>query len=1346
MISKRISTSINKIFRVFLSVMLLFQSLGPALLFSPAVVFAQDETNPSTPTPTETLTPTPAVTITPEVTPEPTATTTPPPTPVLQETGDLTTFVAQNVEADSVNLDAIDPENVEQTAKLATDKADYAPTDTAIITGTGFIAGQTYILKIFSTDSPPVIHEVEVTADENGQFVYAYQLDGTVRPNYTVTAKNPISGEVLAETTFTDSINISCTPNPITLGNSTSCKATGLGNNPVDHMSWYDASNNRQFYEPCTSNGTCTITQSPNSTGTWTVNLIQDSNSGILATTTFSVTSSTPTPTPTPTDSTAPTGGSITYTNGYLTTASVALTVDDGTDASGIDTSSRIVERDSAALSGGVCGSFGSFSTISPIGTYPNLTDSTVLNGNCYQYRYKVSDNATPANQAVYTSANIAEIDTEDPTVSATGNSNSWQNSVPTITVSAADTISGVAVVKYAWDAPASTGTATTDGANLASTWPSDGEHTLNLYVQDNAGLTNTWSGLYKIDTTAPVISKIITGTLGSNSWYTSNVTVAWTVTDPEFTPVIDSGCGTQPFTSETTGTTSSCSAHSAGGSSSDSVNLKIDKTGPSAALAVTAGTAGSNGWYTSDATVSTSGTDSISSPVTCTADQSQTTETKGQIFNGSCTNNAGLTTNAAPLTVKLDKTGPSANLSVTVGTAGLNGWYTSDVTVSTSGTDTISSPVTCTADQQQTTETAGIDFSGSCTNDAGLSIDADDLTVKLDKTGPTANLAVTTGTLGAHGWYTSDVTVSTSGSDDISGPVSCTADQYQTAEAAGQIFNGKCTNYAGLETAATPLTVKLDKTGPSAALAVTAGTLGSNGWYTSDVTVHTSGTDAISDSVTCTTDQQQTTETAGQIFNGQCVNGAGLSTDADPLTIKLDKNAPATTLTIGSPNSGGDPTYVSLATEFTLDATDSYSTVDYKEYKFDDGSWATYSSAFTAPGLGSYTLYYRAADKAGNIEDGQTKDIVVGATSLKLLKVPVPSGTIPNQYSDPATVSATLVDLATNLPISGKTISFTIEAQTATATTGTDGVASTTITLTQPSGPYTVSVSFAGDTNYQSSSDSKSFTINKENVAITYNGDAFVITAGPTITTAPVRLSATLSQEDDGYPGELTKAKITFELTPAGGGSTIPVTNIPVSAAGDALTTTNVPVGDYAVQVIISTGNLYWIQQPEGIGTLHVEAGSNDQRVTGGGWIPDVLSANSKDNFGFTVNYNKNGAPKGNFLFMFRNATDGYDYQLKSNSWAKGGLSFTSTNIAFFTTKATLSQIDRATGQVISSDGNYTFIVNIQDLDFNVKPVKTPDTFAITIFGSNNNIWKQVGTAASPISLGGGNVVIHSK
>jgi|GEM_PF-2948394 len=301
-----------------------------------------------------------------------------------------------------------------------------------------------------------------------------------------------------------------------------------------------------------------------------------------------------------------------------------------------------------------------------------------------------------------------------------------------------------------------------------------------------------------------------------------------------------------------------------------------------------------------------------------------------------------------------------------------------------------------------------------------------------------------------------------------------------------------------------------------------------------------------------------------------------------------------------------------------------------------------------------------------------------------------------------------------------------------------TEPSCTTTRTTGSAAGTYPITCSGGGADNYSFSYVNGTFTVTKENTAITYNGSIFASTAGPLISYAPISLSAHLTQESDGNFGDLTLAKVNFILAPASGPA-ITVSNVSVNSSGDALTTYNVPVGNYTVTAVINPTNLYWTTSQDGEALLTVAPGILSQTVTGGGWISDRNSANGKDNFGFTVQYNKNSAPKGNFLYMWR-GTDGFDYQLKSNSWANGGLSFDQTNGAYFTAKATLSKIDRVTGIVISSDGSYKFAVNITDGDL-LTP-KVADTFAITIFDSNNNVWKQVG----PSTLGGGNVVVHSK
>lgn len=81
-------------------------------------------------------------------------------------------------------------------------------------------------------------------------------------------------------------------------------------------------------------------------------------------------------------------------------------------------------------------------------------------------------------------------------------------------------------------------------------------------------------------DNTPPVIDVDVTGTQGDNSWYVSDVSIDWTVTDPE-SPVTTVGCTDVTVNTDTHGFTSSCSATSVGGTSSDAVTVKRDATAP---------------------------------------------------------------------------------------------------------------------------------------------------------------------------------------------------------------------------------------------------------------------------------------------------------------------------------------------------------------------------------------------------------------------------------------------------------------------------------------------------------------------------------------------------------------------------------------------------------------------------------------------------------------------------------------------------------------------------------------------------------------------------------------------
>jgi hypothetical protein len=113
-------------------------------------------------------------------------------------------------------------------------------------------------------------------------------------------------------------------------------------------------------------------------------------------------------------------------------------------------------------------------------------------------------------------------------------------------------------------------------------------------------------------DHTAPAIEPSVTGTLGANGWYVSDVAVTWRVTDDESPIAASTGCEAASVTADTDGITYTCSATSAGGSHSESVTIKRDATAP-VVSATRAPAANANGWNNTDVTATYSATDAMS-------------------------------------------------------------------------------------------------------------------------------------------------------------------------------------------------------------------------------------------------------------------------------------------------------------------------------------------------------------------------------------------------------------------------------------------------------------------------------------------------------------------------------------------------------------------------------------------------------------------------------------------------------------------------------------------------------------------------------------------------------------
>jgi len=127
-------------------------------------------------------------------------------------------------------------------------------------------------------------------------------------------------------------------------------------------------------------------------------------------------------------DNTAPTGATLPYANTTITSTTFSVDFTNGTDGgSGLGT--RLLQRQSTTLTGTTCGTFSGTYTTLANGTNPSspLVD-TVSTGNCYMYRYVVSDNVGNTNTT--TSPSVVKVTTancatpgDQPALIASGDS-----------------------------------------------------------------------------------------------------------------------------------------------------------------------------------------------------------------------------------------------------------------------------------------------------------------------------------------------------------------------------------------------------------------------------------------------------------------------------------------------------------------------------------------------------------------------------------------------------------------------------------------------------------------------------------------------------------------------------------------------------------------------------------------------------------------------------------------------------------------------------------------------------------------------------------------------------------
>lgn len=435
----------------------------------------------------------------------------------------------------------------------------------------------------------------------------------------------------------------------------------------------------------------------------------------------------------------------------------------------------------------------------------------------------------------------------------------------------------------------------TTPGSNTIAVASVTGGRTGSLWNTAPAAFTLE---VISPDSTAPVITRTVTGTMGANGWYTSDVTVDWTVTDPEsaFSTV---GCSDTTVSADTPSLTLTCQATSAGGTANDMVTLKRDATAPTITASVTP--LASGGWWnlsTGAPTVSYACTDATSGVASCPGSH-EFGEGAGQSHSGTAVDDAGNAASTAVTAIDVDLTAPVVS-PVLPPVDGDNGWYTSDVIVTwtvdggTSGpgnpcasdvldADTANGSVACT----EATDGAGNPGAGSFSG------------ILRDATAPSVSAAVEPAAA-VTGWWNASTgapTVTYTCSDATSGTASCSG-LYTFPEGAGLAHTGTAVDTAGNTTSTTVSDIDVDLTAPAVAYTL-SGATGANGWFVSSLTVDWTATDDGSGIVLGCADETLTDDTTGTTRTCTATDAAGNSTTVTTQTLRIDTTPPTITATV---------------------------------------------------------------------------------------------------------------------------------------------------------------------------------------------------------------------------------------------------------------------------------------------------------------------------------------------------------------------------------------------------------------------------------------------------------------
>ncbi|MDQ4053771.1 MAG: hypothetical protein M3237_13860, partial [Actinomycetota bacterium] len=600
------------------------------------------------------------------------------------------------------------------------------------------------------------------------------------------------------------------------------------------------------------------------------------------------------------------------------------------------------------------------------------LADGTATNSVLVTSSRTVTGTATDtAGNSRTISVDVRAGDTTPPTLTGVPttqpNAAGWYLDDVTIDWTAADPESGI-------PSPPADSTITGEGSGLQA----------SRTVTNGVGLSTTAnSTAVNIDRTAPTTG--ISGT--SNAWTNADVTVTLAPADnlsgvARTQYAVDGGAmqtGTSfPLTAEGEHTITYRSTDEAGNVEAlRTAEVRIDKTAPTIRHEFTASSYLDGAWTNQDVTVTFVCTDQGGSGVaSCTAPATRSAEGEHTV-TGTAGDGAGNTA-TDQATVRIDKTRPTITATA-VGTKNAAGWYRDDVTVVYTAEDDRSG-ISATPASDVLGEGRGQSASASVTDAAGNSASAGVSGIDVDKTDPVLTAAA------PGGWHRSDVTVTWTCTDGLSGVADQPRDVVVRGEGTNLSATASCTDVAGNTVVRTVNGIRIDRTAPTTTAQVAEPV--DSGWYDDDVQVTLHAADNLADTVTT---RYSIDGGTSQTYTGPFTVGEGRHDvsfwSEDPagnvesagtrLELKVDRTAPRTTVV--NPISPASGWFVTSGIPVELTAADTGSGVAATYFQVDGGPVRTYGESFTQDlSTGSHTITYWSVDLAGHVEERATTTVNV--------------------------------------------------------------------------------------------------------------------------------------------------------------------------------------------------------------------------------------------------------------------------------------------------------------------------------------------------------------------------------